>query len=335
MTTFYTIEQYQYYIYFSNDGKKNSNETSNSDVLHIKAINHVSLSDYRCDITKDRIKDYGLIPSLDILYDILSDGFLKKKTDIVQLGTTYDIKKNEIYITLILTFPYKKEIFHLKLESVKDLANQDILNNKMNYFNKRLTDLEGERKEIQLLTDRVDQLTDQLYQHQLQINIAKDHVIFTANYATNYCVCILSTGSLNVDESTIKFTSNSNLGTISINYANCETYGILPPYYFTRFNYFTELDTISIKNVNWPDLTYIRKCTKITNLTIEGLDNLIDISAVLNFIKLKTLSIRDCRKIKNLKILEECKSLQLLKIHSSINTGVFSEALSFPIEIIQ
>ena len=49
---------------------------------------------------------------------------------------------------------------------------------------------------------------------------------------------------------------------------------------------------------------------------------------------LEKLTINGCRKIKNLKLLEKCTSLEVLKVHSSINTGVFSEALSFRIEIV-
>ena len=60
---------------------------------------------------------------------------------------------------------------------------------------------------------------------------------------------------------------------------------------------------------------------------------MVDISVLANYDKLETVTINECRHINNLEILEECNGLQLLKIQSVMNTGVFTKNLKFIIEI--
>ena len=332
MAAFYTIDQYQYRIYFG-DEPQSPNETFVPTMLHIKAVNHASLSDYRCDITSDCIDGYGLIPSLDVLYDILADGFAGKKTTVVTLTTVYDAKKDEIHVVLVLRFAYNKETLDLTLVSVKDLASQEILNNKMQYFNKRLTDLEDERKEIDGLKETVAGLSEQLQRLKFHASIGHRLMAVSQNNQMIHMsvpqVQILTVG---LDQFSVANLQGSRTGGVA--YANCRDYGLDASYYFDIFNQFVELRSVTISDINWSDLKYISNCSKITELILTNLANLVDVSVVITFTSLKTLTITECRKIKNLKILEQCKNLELLKAHSAINTGVFAEALSFRIEMV-
>ncbi len=326
MAKCYTIGQYQYNIYFGEEG------------LSLKAINYKSLVDYRCDIEEADIKDFRLISSLDTLYEILNDAFTGKNTSAVVMKITYDEKKDEINILLCLKYKYASETLEVNLRSVKELVNQRIIDNKMHYFNKRLTDLEGERKEIDELKLTVLNLSERLAQLETSSIINNDYITYMmteqspyggwAKYNTSALYVPLAT-MLTVSSKQLTVGSGKDYNVI-IKYLS----GVSMDCYIRMCNYLTELKSIDICKIDCEDLKFIEKCTKTEELSLENLLNLVDISSVLNFLDLKFLTIKECRKINNLKILEKCKSLELLKVHSTINTGVFSEVLSFRIEII-
>lgn len=336
MAAFYMIAQYQYRLYFG-DASESPNETFVPTVLHIKAVNHLSLEDYRCDITSDDIEGFGLIPSLDVLYDILTDGFTGKNSSAVSLSARHDPKRDVIHLVLALKFAYTSETLNLALASVKDLTDQEMLSNKMLYFNKRLTELEDDRKEIVRLKDRVATVMDTLTKLEFRDAIGHRSIAVQApngNGHVHVCVPLAQVLTVELPRITI-----ANLGgsrrTQFTGYIQAPDYGLDPSYYFSVFNQLVELRIVSLSSVNWSDLEHISKCRKVNALTLNHLAQLVDIGVVASFPDLKTLTITECRKIKNLKMLEQCKSLELLKAHSTLNTGVFSEALSFRIEMVQ
>lgn len=307
----YTIGQYQYNVYFGEDG------------LSLKAINYDSLVDYRCDIKQDDIKDCNLINSLTTLHKILVDSFTNNSKDTVKMNIKYNKTMDEIDIVLKIVFAYAEEEFKLKLISVKDLVNQEIINNKMQYFNKRLIDVEGERKEIDVLRNTIYCLESRLSQ-------LEKKTIFNNHFIT------YPTSEPFIPASTELIITPTIIITGAGGYDRTVTY--LPyidiNYYIQICNCLFELKDVDISGLNCSDLKFINNCVKITTLSLSNMSNLMDLSAVLLFPNLKTLTIEKCRKINNLKILEKCKNLELLKIHSSINTGIFSEIISFRIVII-
>lgn len=313
----YTIGQYQYNIYFGEEG------------LSLKAINYESLIDYRCDIKQDAIEGYKLFNSLETLYTILVDGFTNKNKNNVKMNIIYEKAKDEINILLEVKFPYATEEFTIKLMSVKDLVNQQIIDNKMHYFNKRLTDVEGERKEIETLKHTVDSLLHRLEQLEVKTAINNEHILFgcdSSSSSSKYLyhvyiplsvTLIMGSSFMDINGADFSFDPNINID-----------------HYIKMCNLLIELKEAVIREIDIRDLKFIEKCTKLTELTLGNMTKLVDISSVLKLPVLKTLTITECKKITNLKILENCKNLELLKIQSSINTGVFSEELSFRIEII-
>lgn len=328
MAGYYTIGQYQYTVCFG-EGES----STDASCLHLKAIHYQSLTDYRCDIMIDDIKAYRLIDSLESLHDILIDGFNTTNKEVVDLNITYHKIRDEIDFALIIHFPYLKEIFKFKLISVKELANNEIINNKMQYFNKRLTDLENERTTIEGMTIQMDRLRKRLDQLEFNDQVSKDYISI-CGHGGMYHVCIPIALNLNVSSTNITITNDSQNYTITVRYDDCEIYGLNKHYYHNMLCRLTQLSNIIIDGVNWSTLEYIKNCSEVIELTLSNLTNLVDIKDICKFSKLKTLTITECRKIKNLKILETCKSLELLNAHASMNTGVFSEALSFRIEIV-
>ena len=97
MADCFTIGQYQYNI--SYEGEEPTSDSSElpgespGSILRLKAINYESLVDYRCDVDMEVIRENRLIPSLEILYDILVDGFTKKDENTVKLNIEYDKKR--------------------------------------------------------------------------------------------------------------------------------------------------------------------------------------------------------------------------------------------------
>ena len=339
MSDCYIIGQYQYNIYNHTEGEEKQ-------YLCIKAVNYKSLVDYNHKIYDKDIKNYKLIPSLDILYQILIDGFTDKNKDVCTLKIIYNNKKDIINISLQIKFRYIIEEIKFNLISVQELATQQVVDNKMQYFNKRLTDLEYERKEINLLSSQVKKLTEKLQNLEYSTKLSTDIVnILCINLKPPYInSLILSSHSIYIPIAILLTINNNNFiiendqRTLdyNINYkAIIDKHKIPKKHYFDIPNYLSELTYISISDLEQSDLKFIQKCYKLKELIIKNLTNLVDIKIILNFKVLEKLTITGCRKIKNLKLLEKCTSLEVLKVHSSINTGVFSEALSFRIEIVK
>ena len=315
MSDCYIIGQYQYNIYNHTEGEEKQ-------YLCIKAVNYKSLVDYNHKIYDKDIKNYKLIPSLDILYQILIDGFTDKNKDVCTLKIIYNDKKDIINISLQIKFRYIIEEIKFNLISVQELATQQVVDNKMQYFNKRLTDLESERKEINLLSSQVKKLTEKLQNLEYSTKLSTNFVNKRKRTTTH----------LTIDRNNLRLLLPFLIGDGFVNDTEHEERNKEIQIYFN--NCLSELTYISILGIEQSDLKFIQKCYKLKELIIKNLTNLVDIKIILNFKVLEKLTITGCRKIKNLKLLEKCTSLEVLKVHSSINTGVFSEALSFRIEIV-
>lgn len=326
----YTVGQYQYNFYFGEDG------------LSLKAINYKSLVDYRCDIEQDDIKNCQLIDSLETLHKILTDGFTNKNKDVGEMNIKYDNIKDEINTLLKIKFAYANEEWRLNLISVKDLINQEVINNKMQYFNKRLTDVEGEQKEINVLKDTISQLEYRLSRLENKTVTNNNYITYPEKFEScpqlSYRVEKISSALFVPLSKKLVMTVHNMTITGSDGHVYQMLITYLPyidiDYYIQMCNCLIELNTADITGLNCRDLKFINNCVKITTLSLSNMPNLMDLSDILMFPDLKTLSIKGCRNINNLKILEKCKKLELLRVHSSINTGIFSEILSFRIEII-
>lgn len=90
-------------------------------------------------------------------------------------------------------------------------------------------------------------------------------------------------------------------------------------YYINKCLYLTELKIIEIKEHDCKNLMILKRCAKITHITLESLDNLEDIDILSTFDNLRYLWIYDCSLIKSFKFLENCANLETLHIELPIN----------------
>lgn len=142
----YEINNIQYSLYFE-DLK-----------LIIKGVHYQSLTDYKCVIETVNSR---IIDSLELLYEILCDGFSNSNENI-DLMIDHILSKNEIHLILNIDFKYIDDSLEFTMKTEKDLVDLVRVENKLTYFNKKLNGIDDNYSPmfelIQTLTERIEQL---------------------------------------------------------------------------------------------------------------------------------------------------------------------------------
>lgn len=326
MSACHTIDNIQYNIYFENEK------------LCVKAIHFKSLTDYKLEICNEDIQQYKLVDSLEELYEMLDDAFSNivdnKESNDVNLVIEFDKKKNEIHLTMTIGFKYKSENINFIMVTEKELINQQIIDNKMTYFNKKLNDLEDMLQIIDSMQKQINKQDSRIRELEYENEYGRKQL----NYGVHYLI-LEEAKSLSINSASLSIVGVVCLFGVNISKQHILTFMDD----LQMLNRLYNLETITITNIStdqeysrlFVDLSFIEECRNIKTVTLNNIPNLYDISALSNFHNMETLTITECRKIQNLEVIEQCKSLQLLKIQSVMNTGVFSNNLHFRIEIMQ
>jgi len=336
MSTPIIINNYQYNVTFKSDGR-----------LEIKAIDYSTLKDYVAVIDIPCIKDFRLIDSLEMLYDMFNDG-LKHDNDMIKIF--YDKIKDKIDISLEIKFKYFVETFECSLINAKEAESLDILNNKMHYFNKRLLDYEKDMEKIKTLERKIEEMNNHMNKIHMMTEDSQNLLMLPEHFPIH----IKTANSLAIANNV--FTINNvdynmrdkKTAPIDISIPIPHTHGnwththgmflpvapspILLTEYLNYFNKLAELTSVSVNtNICQHNLLFIEKCIKITTITLTGYTDLHDISVLLKYPNLTSVTIRGCPNIKNLYILEDCEKLEKLMIEKSMHTGCFSKNIKFNI----
>ena len=179
---YYLIDNYQYSLLIE-DG-----------TLLIKTIDFSQLIDYKVVITNEMLITYRLVNTIEELYEIFTDCFKSydNKDTKTYIELAYDKKTDVINLTLHIGFKYKTETLEFKMITVKDFLNQQMINNKLFYFNTKLQKhqqlIATLKQENQVLIERMallenlyDPLWIQYTPHQ-HVSVAAKEFIICGNY---------------------------------------------------------------------------------------------------------------------------------------------------------
>lgn len=317
----YTIGEYQYTVSFENSN------------LIVKAINYSTLKDYICEIFADMIDEFKLIESLEMLFDMMSDAFnTYDENGNESLNITYNKIKDQIQIDFTIKFKYFDETFSFVLLKPDVIEDRDAISNKLDYYNKRLSDYDSQiakveqlERTVQLLAERLSNLTFQtldtrqvlFYPGYLPIDVRtaiKIHItirVFTVNdvqYSYKFARC----GS-------VMFRPDE---TVDYKYKD----------YLHLLNKLIYLEEIVVTGM--ADLDMIKECKEVKKLSIIDCPDMTSINVVTNFDKMEEITIKTTQSITDLHVLEECKSLKSVNLSSTMNTGVFTKNIQFVVSVI-
>ena len=346
MAKTYTIDQYQYSLSFE-QGE-----------LVIKAINYTSLTDYYCKYSPDMITESKLIESLETLYDALNetlsacsdnnsasqngrthtdDHITVFSNDDSGLKINYDRVKDRIIIKYTIKFKYFNEVFDFELLKPKVIEDMALINNKLSYYNKRLTDYDKQIAKVSALEKTIAGLVEQVRELTFQ-TVDTRQILFYPGYhmidiRTAIKLLVMSDRFI-VNDIDYRFsntvTTTDRQKSVSLRPAERVDYKYAEYLYLlNKLIYLEEINVDSQAN-----LDMIKECKSVKKLTVQSCTDLTDISNVAEFDKMEEIVIYGCQSIKNLDILEECKSLKTVKLSSTMNTGVFTKDIQFVIQIV-
>lgn len=300
-----------------------------TNMVIINAIDYKTLCDYTVELMAT---DFPSFKTAERLHTALVDGFGKAVPE-----CKLDIHVDKFVNNIVLRLSIASYLFNVETEIVlkplKEIKEIKLLTNKIDYFNEKLNEKDREIKELRKLLDEVRIFLPSIKLWSKMVPAAENDSnlarwpnglpfnLLTPKISQYQCNNIMIQGNvLTVGGSFVAYLNT---------YKNFPIIELLSRYDPKRL-------TISGKSsMDGIIIEWLETEVSYNSLSELVLDNqsIKTISRICK-LKLKKLTLKSCKNIRDLQLLIKMDTLEILEVTADINTGVFANGVHFVINII-